>query len=314
MKLARLNALRALEATLRLGSFRAAADEIGVTPAAVGQQVRGLEAAVGRALLRRGPAGLAPTDETASVAPRLTEAFRGLAAVAGELSQPAAGNRLALTMTQGFAEGWLPPELPDFFAQVGALDLRIDTTPVVRDLGEGAFDFAVRSSGPVGEGLCEEVLAPGSLVPLCTPSFARRYGLTPATRTLDGVPLAHVDTPTSDPGWLDWDGWCAARGMDTGSDGVGGRIEARLSHGPRVAQAGLALVLCGLVEARHAMAEGSLVAPFGPGSVVVTRYHYRLVWLRDRRLTPVQRRFRDWVVDRTAPFRGPVEALVPAWG
>ena len=53
MRLAHLNGLKALEATLRLGSLTGAAKDLGVTPAAVGQQIRTLELYLGVALFRR---------------------------------------------------------------------------------------------------------------------------------------------------------------------------------------------------------------------------------------------------------------------
>ena len=59
MRVSHLNGLKALEATLRTGSFRAAADELGVTPAAVGQQVRTLESFLERQLLIRSTRGAA---------------------------------------------------------------------------------------------------------------------------------------------------------------------------------------------------------------------------------------------------------------
>ena len=48
-----LNALRAFEAAARHGSFAQAAAELGVSPAAVSQQIRSLEARVGRKLFHR---------------------------------------------------------------------------------------------------------------------------------------------------------------------------------------------------------------------------------------------------------------------
>lgn len=57
-KLPPLNALRAFEAAGRRLSFRAAADELGVTQGAVAQQVRALEDHLGLALFRRLPRGL----------------------------------------------------------------------------------------------------------------------------------------------------------------------------------------------------------------------------------------------------------------
>ncbi|KAE9797583.1 LysR family transcriptional regulator, partial [Escherichia coli] len=49
----RLKWLHAFEATARHGSFTGAAQELGVTPAAVGQLVRALEDWVGHPLLHR---------------------------------------------------------------------------------------------------------------------------------------------------------------------------------------------------------------------------------------------------------------------
>ena len=48
------NALRAFEATARLGSMSAAADELAVTHGAVSRHVRGLEDLLGVQLLSRG--------------------------------------------------------------------------------------------------------------------------------------------------------------------------------------------------------------------------------------------------------------------
>ena len=55
MKLSHLNGLRALEATLRKGTFSAAAKELGVTVAAIGQQLRNLEEYLGVTLFERLP-------------------------------------------------------------------------------------------------------------------------------------------------------------------------------------------------------------------------------------------------------------------
>lgn len=54
----RLKWLHAFEATARHGSFTGAAQELGVTPAAVGQLVRSLEDWVGHPLLRRTRSGI----------------------------------------------------------------------------------------------------------------------------------------------------------------------------------------------------------------------------------------------------------------
>ena len=74
-----LNALRAFEAAARRGGFAKAAGELAVTPAAVSQQVRLLEAELGVGLFRRLPRGLELTPAGRSALPELGEAFARLA-------------------------------------------------------------------------------------------------------------------------------------------------------------------------------------------------------------------------------------------
>jgi LysR family transcriptional regulator, glycine cleavage system transcriptional activator len=69
-----LNALRAFEATARHLSYVAAADELNVTPAAVGSLVRALESIVGVELFHRsqaGPARLVLSEAARTVLPEL---------------------------------------------------------------------------------------------------------------------------------------------------------------------------------------------------------------------------------------------------
>ena len=75
-----LTALRAFEAAARHASFAKAADELAVTPAAVSQQIRLLEADLGVSLFRRLPRGLVLTEAAKSALPELGKAFAHLAA------------------------------------------------------------------------------------------------------------------------------------------------------------------------------------------------------------------------------------------
>src|SRR5271170_4213436 len=77
-----LNALRAFEAAARHLSYVAAADELNVTPAAVGQLVRGLEEALGLELFHRaqaGPSRLVLTEAAKVALPDLQAGFDRLA-------------------------------------------------------------------------------------------------------------------------------------------------------------------------------------------------------------------------------------------
>lgn len=59
--LSRLKSLQALEMALRCGLLRAAAQQLGITPAAIGQRIRALEEHLDTQLLKRGPSGLEPS-------------------------------------------------------------------------------------------------------------------------------------------------------------------------------------------------------------------------------------------------------------
>ena len=63
-----LRALQALELAIRKGSLKAAAVELSITPAALGQRIRALEDYLGFDLLVRGRSGIRPTKELEAAA------------------------------------------------------------------------------------------------------------------------------------------------------------------------------------------------------------------------------------------------------
>jgi LysR family glycine cleavage system transcriptional activator len=80
-----LRGLQALELAVRYGSFTAAGDALGITPAAVGQRVKALEDYLGVELLLRGRSGIQPAPGLASALPSLRQGFRELEVAAREL-------------------------------------------------------------------------------------------------------------------------------------------------------------------------------------------------------------------------------------
>lgn len=303
MRVDHLNGLRAAEAVLRLGSFRAAAEEIGITTAALGQRIRTVEDAWSCQLFRRTPTGPEPTPVARQIEAKLASGLQALASVQMMLSGAQRGNRLWLTMTQAMAEHWLPPLLPKFLTGEGEVDLRVDTSHMLVDLTSGEFDFGIRFSDDPPDGLGRLRLMPGSIAPVCTADFAHRYSLTPDTRDISGIPLCNVTAPNSDPDWVsDWQGWCALTGVVRTP---GTESDPHFSHygaGLRLATAGLSMMLCGMLTSFEPLRAGRLVLPFGPDSVVWTRYSSWLVWSGDRRLTPLQKRFRDWLAAEADRF------------
>lgn len=307
MKISHLNGLRAFEATLRTGSFRAAAAELGVTPAAVGQQVRALEDFLGQPLFDRGNARAVPTSQARAVQARLTEGFGALHDALAQLRAHRHANRIAVTLPASFAENWFTRHIGEFYRDNAEIDLRLDASNRRVDLRGEGFDFAIRYCPPPGDEYDSTDLFGDHVLPVCTPEFARRHTLRPESQSLRGVPLVHLGKRTPDPDWPDWPDWCAAHAVEPAEGGV---HYQRFSSGLQAALSGQGLVLCGVTEAFAALDEGRLVMPFGPGMASRTGYAYRLLSLPGAGMTPLQRRFRRWVGETAAAFRDEVEALL----
>ena len=312
MRVSHLSGWRALEAVLRRESVTAAAAELGVTTAAVGSQIRALEKRLDRPLFERGPSGLVPLDTARDAADRLTRCFSMLSDVERSLAMSRGSRQVALTVSQTFAETWLPRHLPALFTRRTGMDIRLETTWEVVDLRRSEMQFAIRFMGPADGDHRAIDLMPSGVVPVCTPDFAARYCLRPGMRNLAGVPLIRISVPTSDPDWADWPEWSRRMAMPL--------EEAEASPAPvpqvalsgsslRLARFGIGLVLGGLSEILHAVDDGTLVMPLGRASVLPASYWHRLIWLKERRLGPDQRAVRDWIAEHAATDRKRMQEL-----
>lgn len=93
-----LNGLRAFEASARHLSFRRAADELCVTPGAVSQQVKSLEASLGVKLFRRLPRGLLLTGVGETYLPAISRAFRAICDATDAVAPALKGRGLRLAI------------------------------------------------------------------------------------------------------------------------------------------------------------------------------------------------------------------------
>lgn len=300
MRTPHLNGLRAFETALRTRNLAAAGRELGVTAAAVGQQIRNLENYLGRRLFERRPNGVIPTAAALQVQDRLTAGMSILSEVVVQLS--CAPDRVAVTLPESFAENWLALRISDFYRTNAGVDLRLDSTNRQVDLFQEDFDFAIRYAASPEKYLASVRLFEDFVLPVCSPEFAEKYGLMPDRCELDDVPLIHLADRTPDPGWVDWTRWADNFGINI-DDKQRGPTFLRFNSGMRAAVAGQGLVLCGIVESFHALRSGELIAPFGYGRTCQTSFRYWLVFVRDRQLSKVQRKFVTWIEEIAAAFR-----------
>lgn len=185
-----LNALRAFEAAGRKLSFRAAADELGVSQGAVAQQVRALEDNLGVALFHRLPRGLALTPPGTAYLAGMTRAFDTMIeATAQLLARPEA---VTISVTPTFATKVLLPRLADLNTALPGIELRTVATEAVSDFDRDQIDIAVRlTRPPFPEGQEAMLLFRQDLVAVASPHLIGHAPLPMGPEQLRALPLLH---------------------------------------------------------------------------------------------------------------------------
>lgn len=251
-KMPPLNALRAFEAAARCGGFRAAAEELGVTPAAVSQHIRTLEDWAGVALFIRQSRGVTLTEDGARVRAAFTQAFDALGLAVAELRQAASAPPVTIATLPAIAQLWLTPRLGRLRAVLGKRQVSVhalESAPnMLRDLYDISLFIGPRDSGVM---VAEDVV-----FPVCAPEMASKIGR-------PGDLARHV--LLHDASWAgDWRDWARACGVTLPNADDGPRYSLySLALAEAKAGAGVALGHGFLVQ--KALEDGSLVRPLPLG-------------------------------------------------
>ena len=166
-----LNGLRVFDAAARHLSFTRAADELAVTPAAVGQQIRALEDVLGVVLFRRAPKGLELTAEAEGGLEALRTGFIQFEEAVRAMQSGQSSKSLAIAAPRDFTAKWLAARLAVYGRSDPDLRFSLIASEGDLDFTEANFDLAVRLAHGPGEH--EGVrLAEGALVTVAAPDGA----------------------------------------------------------------------------------------------------------------------------------------------
>lgn len=171
MSLPPLHFLHAVEAAGRLGSFRAAAVELHVTPSAISQQIRTLEGMLGVALFERNGRTAALTADGKHYFEEVREALSALATSTARLRRRTRGTVLRVQTMALAAHEFLLPRLPAFRDRFPGLELRIETSNDVVDFRHADCDAALRL-GTSWPDLTVEPLGSACAAVVCSPELA----------------------------------------------------------------------------------------------------------------------------------------------
>lgn len=290
-KLPPLGMLRSFEAAARHISFARAGDELGVTAAAVSQQVKALEEHLGQGLFLRRPQGLSLTEAGLSYLTVIRDAFDRLGAGTDEIFHGRSAADVSVRVTAGFAHLWLSPRLPRFLQLHPDVRLRLLTTLWTPLEIDREADFEIRCGIGAWPQLTAYPLTRDRLFPVCAPALLEGQPRPLPPQIVGLQRLIHV--ASSAEGWADWfRGAGHAPEAETGAETGVVFDTASLAVDLTLAGGGFMLGRSCFVD--RLLEEGRLVAPCA-AKIKSTEAFY-LVERAGERLAHPARTFRDWIL------------------
>lgn len=290
-----LRSLQALELAVRHGSFTAAADALGITPAAVGQRVKALEDYLGAELLLRGRSGIQPAPGLVPALPHLRQGFEELQAAARELELQRA-HELHIAAPSDFVDLWLAPRLPRFRAEHPNLRLCINGEGDA-PLRIGRVDCEI-GYGPPAEDALTDLLFRDYVLPIASPLNVERTSWITARDRLEGFPLAHLDFYKDDPAGLSWPQWVAANGVARSAPERGMRFR-RITAALDAVAANACVTLCGLALLAERLEAGEVGLPYADLPGRWTDHGFVARFRPDAASRRHIQRFRAWLVQES---------------
>ena len=297
-------ALRVFESAARHLSFKLAAEELFITPAAVSQQIKTLENQLGVKLFNRHSRGLTLTDAARRGLPQLVRGFDSLVEGVESIREAQSQPRLSIWMAPSFASKWFVPRLTRFSEKHPDIDLEISANPnlvdsaasrtsiPVENFRRDNVDVVIRFGKGDYPGCKVEKLFSVSAIPLCSPELLRGKHSLKTPQDLRHHTLIHDNTRYE--GRPEWSTWLEAAGV-TDIDASRG---LHFNHGNLAINAavdGQGVVLSMKALASGDIAAGRLVTPFNISLPLKSAYY--MITLEEMSEAPQIAAFRNWLLE-----------------
>lgn len=280
VRLPPLNAMRAFWSVMRQGSFRAAADELSVSPQAVSQQIRILEDALAVRLFERKGHAIAPTEQAILLSHFVQAGFDEFAEGVRRVTGAARRNRININVSPYFATRFLIQRLGRFHDRMPSADLRLTTRVEMPDFSLDEVDVSIQWGFGTWSEYETTLLVRDPKIICCAPSLAARI------RTPEDLAAATLLHPVIAPTLWEW----VLRHLGQRAGRTAGGIELHDAETmKRAVISGIGVGLVSRADALDDLQAGRLVAPLGidvlsdmdsaeiPGFyLVVPRGHKRL--------------------------------------
>lgn len=283
-----LNWLRAFEAAARHLSFTHAAEELGLTQAAISKQVKSLELHLKELLFERKPRSLVLTQAGNAYLPKVREAFDRLSAGTIEVFGRRSGELLTIRISVGFSNFWLAPRLHRFYEQHPDIPLRV-VSSVWSENWEDHVDFEVKYGTGKWSGYHVDLLCNERLFPVCSPELLKGENSLQDPQDLSKHSLLHVI------GYEEgWSNWLTAAGYGKLDVDRGQQYDTSIIAF-EVAASGFGVAMGRKSMAQQMLQSGRLVAPFD--FEFDSNEAFYLLETQDRAPHPHSEAFRNWILN-----------------
>ena len=295
-----MRALRTLISAGRHLNFTRAADELGLTPAAVSFQIKEIEEQLGVRLFTRTSRTIRLTEAGVILCDAAGDAMDGMGRAVSKARKAGRGTaQLIVTVDPQFATKWLMRRVEEFRRLHPGIELRFDISYEVRDFEVDDIDVAIRFGSGKYPGLAASRLFDNVIVPVCSPRLLNSGKPLKEPRDLLHHTLAHIEWSRQGVTWPNWRMWMAAAGVDE-YDGSNTIVFAASSNAVDAAMAGDAVALADFAMVANDLSEGRLVRPFDLSIKVAPEFAYFLVYPERTAGDPRVIAFRDWLLKEAA--------------
>lgn len=290
-----LTGLRAYEAAARHLSFKQASEELHVTPAAISQQIRGLEEILGKKLFVRRNRSLCLTETGEAMLPDVSDGFDALARATATAITPKTRSVLKVASAPAFASKWLVGNLSKFTQREHTpdMDVCIFASHDVVDYALEEIDIGIRYGRGNYPGLVSEKLLDDALIPVTSPQ-RQQAGAISASGDLADVVLLHDDSLAFDRSFPTWSDWLEANAVENVDPSLGPRFNTA-SDAIAAAIEGTGVLLARRSLVMSDIAAGRLKRLFDMEFPLDHGFH--LVYRQGVLERPEVAAFRDWLLE-----------------
>lgn len=280
-----LGSLKVFDAAARLGSFKAAADELNLSQSAVSHAIAKLERDVNALLFDRAGRQLLLTANGRSLHRHVGEAFTQIRLGLNELSSNQA-QVLRLHAAPSFAAQWLTPRLTRFFDAHPGMRVQIAASTDYTQFAADEYDADIVYGAPQTEGLVVHALGEERIEPMCSPQVAARI-TTPAD--LYGQTLIRSSLKS-----VTWEDWFLAQ--DLAAPDQPTTLFDRSFMAISAAADGLGVCLDSTRLAERELASGRLVTPLADIARPLTEANHVLTYPQRNAQRPIVVAFTKWLL------------------